>query len=72
MEHCGSIFARCDQVATRGMGPGSQATLACALKDSHEDDEVGNNEDGGDEPVDPNQDIDAEQFDDVVELPIDE
>ena len=60
MEHCGSIFARCDQVATRGMGPGSQATLACALKDSHEDDDVGNNEDGGDEPVDPNQDIDAE------------
>ena len=55
-----------------GRGPGSQATLACALKDSHEDDEVGNNEDGGNEPVDPRQDIDAEQFDDVVELPIDE
>eukprot|EP00964_Phaeocystis_antarctica_P003266 scaffold1736_cov67-Phaeocystis_antarctica.AAC.3 len=29
------------------------------------------NEDDGDEPVDPDQEIDADEFDDVVELPTD-
>ena len=42
--------------------PGSQAIscLGLALKDSREDDEVGSNKGDGDDPVDPDQAIDAE------------
>ena len=51
-------------------GPGSQAIfcLVCALKDSREDDEVGSNKGDGDDPVDPDQAVDAEYFEDVIEF----
>ena len=51
-------------------GPGSQAIfcLGLALKDSREDNEVGSNKGDGDDPVDPDQAVDAEYFEDVIEL----